>query len=93
VNLKLLRTWIEHKLAEVAGIEDEVVTNFVITELEVSDEKGPDPKRLEINLEGKLLLSGFLETRTRPFVSELWEMLIASQNSPEGIVNLPNIGR
>jgi hypothetical protein len=50
--LKLLRTWIDRKLDEIAGIEDEVVTNFVISELENADEKGPDPKRLQINLEG-----------------------------------------
>ena len=54
MNLKLLRAWIERKLVEIAGIEDEVVTNLVISELEDSDDKGPDPRRLQINLEGIL---------------------------------------
>ena len=57
MNLQLLRAWIERKLDEIAGVEDEVVTNYVISELETSTDKGPDPKILEINLEGSNIVS------------------------------------
>ena len=51
--MKVLEPWIKRKLAELAGVEDELVCNLVVSELETVDEKGPDPKRLHINLEGK----------------------------------------
>lgn len=50
--MNLMRAWIERKLEEIAGVEDEVVVNYILSELEANDEKGPDPKTLEICLQG-----------------------------------------
>jgi hypothetical protein len=48
----VLRTWIERKLVEIAGIDDEVCVNLVISELESADEKGPNPKKIQITMDG-----------------------------------------
>lgn len=41
--------------------------------------KDQDPKRMQINL------TGFLESKTQSFLSELWNLLLSAQNSVGGI--------
>lgn len=65
--------WIDKKIEELTGVEDELITSYCISELEAADEKGPDPRKLHINLTGKstgpwprseLILKVFLTTRS-----------------------------
>ncbi len=77
VNLQVLRPWISQKLESLLGFEDEVVIEYVYSLLE---EQGPlDPRRMQIKL------TGFLESKTPGFMSELWALMVSAQESLGGI--------
>lgn len=78
--MDVFRPWVENKVAEILGVEDEVVASMCISEIENCDEKGPDPRALVINM------TGFLEEETEEFVLELWNLLISAQQKDNGIV-------
>uniref|UniRef100_A0A0R3RQ70 PWI domain-containing protein n=1 Tax=Elaeophora elaphi TaxID=1147741 RepID=A0A0R3RQ70_9BILA len=77
VNLDVLKPWITAKLNDILGLEDDVVIEYVFSQLE---EKSLNPKVMQINL------TGFLNARrAREFMGELWTMLIEAQSSEDGI--------
>jgi len=77
INLEVLKPWITCKLNDILGIEDDVVIEYVFTQLE---EKKLNPKVMQINL------TGFLNARrSREFMGELWNLFIEAQESPDGI--------
>ncbi|VDN00831.1 unnamed protein product [Thelazia callipaeda] len=77
VNLDVLKPWITAKLNEILGLEDDVVIEYVFSQLE---EKSLNPKVMQINL------TGFLNARrAREFMGELWNMLLEAQNNENGI--------
>ncbi|CAH7684297.1 expressed protein [Phakopsora pachyrhizi] len=76
VELSVMRPWIAQKIMELLGFEDEVVVEYVNGLLEDPATPIVDPKRMQINL------TGFLESKTGPFMSELWALLISAQDSP-----------
>ncbi|KAG0365555.1 hypothetical protein BGX24_004096, partial [Mortierella sp. AD032] len=76
VNMKIIRDWMAERVIQLLGIEDEVVVEYAIGMLE---EPSPDPKTMQINLQG------FLDKNTQLFVLELWKLLISAQNSLGGI--------
>ncbi|VDM30022.1 unnamed protein product [Toxocara canis] len=63
VNLDVLKPWITAKLNEILGMEDDVLNEYVFSQLE---EKTLNPKVMQINL------TGFLNARrAREFMGEL----------------------
>ncbi|KAG2203321.1 hypothetical protein INT46_006084 [Mucor plumbeus] len=76
VNLDVIKPWISNRITELLGLEDEVVIDYTCSMLE---EKDQDPKRMQINL------TGFLESKTQSFLTELWNLLLSAQNSVGGI--------
>jgi hypothetical protein len=56
VELNAIKPWISKKITEILGFEDEVVINLAVSELESQDEKGPCPKKIQLNLTGRILL-------------------------------------
>lgn len=77
VDLDVIKPWIAGKINSLLGMEDDVVTEFVFTQLE---EKELNPKKMQINL------TGFLNARrAREFLGELWQILIEAQSNPDGI--------
>ncbi|CAO1621328.1 unnamed protein product [Jaminaea pallidilutea] len=80
VNLSVMKPWIEGKVNELLGFEDEVVAEYVFGILE-SDEMRPfpNPRKLQLSL------TGFLESSTPTFTSELWTLLLSAQDSVGGI--------
>ncbi|KAI8059395.1 PWI domain-containing protein [Gilbertella persicaria] len=76
VNLDVIKPWISNRITELLGFEDEVIIDYTCGLLE---EKKPDPRRIQINL------TGFLESKTKVFLSELWKLLLSAQNSVGGI--------
>ncbi|KAI8979145.1 PWI domain-containing protein [Mycotypha africana] len=76
VNLDVIRPWISNRITELLGFEDEVVVDYASSLLEEED---LDPKRMQINL------TGFLESKTKIFIKELWNLLLSAQNSVGGI--------
>lgn len=78
VNIEVIKPWITAKLNDILGIEDDVVIEYVFTQLE--DVKKLNPKVMQINL------TGFLNARrSREFMAELWAMFVDAQGSPDGI--------
>jgi len=78
VHLESLKPWISQRISELLGMEDDVLQEFVFNQLEA--DKFPDGRRIQINL------TGFLNGKNaRIFTGELWDMLIAAQESPSGI--------
>ena len=67
-----MKVWIEKRLIELMGMEDDIVINFAISLLEDSEKDTLCPKKLQISL------TGFLENNTATFVQELWELLLSA---------------
>jgi serine/arginine repetitive matrix protein 1 len=82
VALARIRPWIEKKVAEVMGGEDEIVSEYCVAQLEAYDpiERTVDPRELQINLEGFLGVEG-----SASLMEELWSLLISAQDSPSGV--------
>jgi serine/arginine repetitive matrix protein 1 len=77
INLEVVKPWITLRLNDILGMEDDVVVEYVFTQLE---QKDLNPKVMQINL------TGFLNARrAREFVGELWQLFVEAQNSPDGI--------
>ena len=76
VNLNLMGRWVAEKLKELLGFEDEIVVNLVVTRLA---EPSPDPKQMQHEL------TGFLADQARPFMKELWALLLSAQSNTTGI--------
>ncbi|KAG0320593.1 hypothetical protein BGZ97_013153 [Linnemannia gamsii] len=76
VNMKVIKDWMAERVIQLLGIEDEVVVEYAVGMLE---EPSPDPKSMQINLQG------FLDKNTQLFVLELWKLLISAQTSLGGI--------
>ncbi|XP_021958339.1 serine/arginine repetitive matrix protein 1 isoform X2 [Folsomia candida] len=77
IKIDVLKPWIGKRISELLGMEDDVVTEFVVNQLE---EKNLDARKIQINL------TGFLNGKNaRIFTGELWDMLISAQESPTGI--------
>merc|ERR1719215_1152571 len=74
-----MKPWITQRITELLGFEDDIVIDFCITHLENVPETGLDPKMLQIQL------TGFMERKAAPFVSELWQHLLSAQDSPVGV--------
>merc|ERR1740121_3510659 len=74
-----MKPWIAQRITELLGFEDDIVIDFCITQLEHPPEEGLDPKMLQVNL------TGFMERKAAPFVSELWQHLLSAQESPVGV--------
>ena len=56
VEMNVIRDWADKRVTELLGMEDEVVSNLVISELEAENQdKGPCPKRLQLLLTGSPL--------------------------------------
>eukprot|EP00350_Pseudokeronopsis_sp_OXSARD2_P011508 CAMPEP_0170541234 /NCGR_PEP_ID=MMETSP0211-20121228/1018_1 /TAXON_ID=311385 /ORGANISM="Pseudokeronopsis sp., Strain OXSARD2" /LENGTH=100 /DNA_ID=CAMNT_0010843887 /DNA_START=10 /DNA_END=309 /DNA_ORIENTATION=- len=68
VSLDVIKVWVERRMTELLGYEDELISNFVISLLE--EEPHPDNK-----LDPKLMqirITGFLEDNAGVFMNELW---------------------
>ncbi|EGG01248.1 uncharacterized protein MELLADRAFT_79059 [Melampsora larici-populina 98AG31] len=76
VEMTVMRPWIAQKVMDLLGFEDEVVVEYVNGLLEDPANPIVDPKKMQINL------TGFLESKTGPFMSELWVLLLSAQDSP-----------
>ncbi|CAJ0946763.1 unnamed protein product, partial [Mesorhabditis belari] len=77
INLDVIKPWVVMRLNEMLGIDDDVITEYVFTQLE---EPELNPKIIQINI------TGFLNARrAREFMGELWSLLIEAEESEDGI--------
>lgn len=78
VNLAVLRPWINRRVTEIMGQEDEVLSEFIYNQLEESN--SPDARMMQINI------TGFMNSRNaREFMAELWELLLSAMTASNGI--------
>ena len=78
VKLPVLRPWIERRVTELLGIDDEVVIEYAYSLIDTGVD-WLDAKDLQINLQG------FLHSHSQVFVSELWDLLLDAQQRADGI--------
>eukprot|EP00298_Acanthocystis_sp_HF-20_P012093 c19718_g1_i3.p1 GENE.c19718_g1_i3~~c19718_g1_i3.p1 ORF type:complete len:320 (+),score=67.16 c19718_g1_i3:65-1024(+) len=72
VKREVISIWIREQVISVIGFEDEVIVGMVENFLSSAD---PDPKEMQIQL------TGFLNTKTAKFVSELWQLLLSAMDN------------
>ena len=81
VNVEVMVRWVNERLTELLGFEDDVVVNLVENMLTQTQDafsgqvKRVDPKQLQIQL------TGFLDRQAAPFVAELWKLLLDAQDA------------
>jgi serine/arginine repetitive matrix protein 1 len=82
VSLDALRPWIEKRVTEFLGDEDEIVNEYCIAQLEAYDpvDRSVEPRDVQINLEGFLG-----ESSAAIFMKELWSLLLSAQHSSAGV--------
>ena len=67
VSMDVMRPWIEKRIKELLGCEDEMVVEYCISLL-TSGKGKLDPKLIQVQL------TGFLARKSPIFMSELWEL-------------------
>lgn len=50
--MECIRLWVNKRLTEYLTFEDDVIVEYVISELTTKEDKGPCPKRMQIYLTG-----------------------------------------
>ena len=58
----MIKSWVERRITELLGDDDDIVSNMVISQLEISlteaqchPDKSLDPKMMQVNLTGKCM--------------------------------------
>ena len=67
----MIKMWIERRITELIGDDDDILINYAISLLE--DAEILCPMKIEI------ALTGFLEDNTPIFMEELWNLLLSAQ--------------
>ena len=77
VKLDVLKPWLTERVAQILGMEDDVLVEFIFNQLELPN---PDPRKMQINL------TGFVNGKNaRLFMAELWQLLDSAQKTSSGI--------
>ncbi|KAJ1621203.1 PWI domain-containing protein [Pavlovales sp. CCMP2436] len=71
VQLAVIEPWVSGKVMEALGVDDDILTQFVMSQLTAGGKV--DPKAMQIDL------TGFLESSAPAFMSELWRLLLSAQ--------------
>eukprot|EP00917_Polyrhabdina_sp_WS-2016_P029846 GHVP01063595.1.p3 GENE.GHVP01063595.1~~GHVP01063595.1.p3 ORF type:complete len:399 (+),score=86.34 GHVP01063595.1:1865-3061(+) len=84
VNVAAFKPWIENRITELLGAEDEILTLFCMQQLnEHTDSDGNIrkicPKQLQVNLDGLMM------HHAAKFVKELWNLLLSASEHPSGL--------
>lgn len=82
ISLDAIRPWIESRITQLLGDEDEIVNEYCIAQLEAFDpvDKTVDPREIQLNLEGFLGMEG-----GATFTWELWNLLLSAQLNSAGV--------
>lgn len=75
-----MRPWVTTTVTELAGIEDDIVIEFVMQLLESKEDPALDPRKMQIQLGGFLTPENAAE-----FMLRLWKLLLSAQASHGGI--------
>eukprot|EP00301_Raphidiophrys_heterophryoidea_P026167 c8967_g1_i1.p2 GENE.c8967_g1_i1~~c8967_g1_i1.p2 ORF type:complete len:173 (+),score=26.75 c8967_g1_i1:51-521(+) len=72
VKKEVIMMWVRERISELLGLEDDVLVGLVENLL---SEDNPDGQDMQIQL------TGFLERRAAPFMTELWGMLLSAMEN------------
>ncbi|CAD7961178.1 unnamed protein product [Amoebophrya sp. A25] len=82
IKFEVLRPWINKKVIEIMGFEDDIVIEYVSSQLtfeKVEAHQKVEPKKFQMNL------TPFLGKQAAAFCHELWDLLLSAQERPDGI--------
>ncbi len=81
VSLEAIRPWLDKRVTQLLGREDDIVSEYCVNHLEAFDpvEKFIDPRRLHVDLDA------FLGIQTAVLMEELWGLLLSAQENPSGV--------
>lgn len=79
VNVPVVSQWVEKEIAELLGMEDEIVASTAIN-LFLEPQEATDPRRAQLNLVGFLT-----EEKAAIFAESLWTLLLDAQDQNSGI--------
>lgn len=84
ISMESVRPWVESRITQLLGDEDEIVHEYCIAQLEDFDlvDKSIDPRMVQINLEGFLGVQN-----AQIFMQELWNFLLDAQMKPLNVVH------
>lgn len=82
VSIDGLRPWVESRVTQLLGRDDEIVSEYCIAQLDAYDpiEGLIEPREVQMNLEGFLG-----EAQAQIFMEELWRLLLSAQSQPGGV--------
>lgn len=52
--MDMVSQWVSKKVTEYLGYEDDIVSNYVVSQLKLAGESGPKPKEMQLFLTGNL---------------------------------------
>lgn len=78
INLQIIKSWIEKKLNDILGFDDDCLCSYIINLIDECDEL-IEPKKIQY------AITGFLDNKTYEFMQEFWKILISAQKTPDGI--------
>lgn len=82
VELGVITPWIQARVVELMGFEDDIVIGYIKTQLE----KKPDSADYKLDAkELQMSLTPFLEKHAKTFCHELWTLLLSAQKSGTGV--------
>lgn len=78
LNLTIIKSWIDKKLTDILGFEDECLCSYIINLIDEYEEY-IEPKKIHY------AITGFLDNKTYTFMQDFWKLLISAQKTPDGI--------
>lgn len=78
LNLEIIKSWVDKKLTDILGFEDECLCSYIINLIDEYEEY-IDPKKIHY------AITGFLDNKTYTFMQDFWKLLISAQKTPDGI--------
>ncbi|SCP04277.1 pre-mRNA splicing factor, putative [Plasmodium ovale] len=87
INFNVVETWVNKRLIEILGFEDEILSEYCISQLKHAKEKKDDEENNYLNAKKlKINLTGFIgNKKSEVFVKELLELLILNEKDEERI--------
>ena len=78
LNLEIIKSWVDKKLTDILGFEDECLCSYIINLIDEYEEY-IEPKKIHY------AITGFLDNKTYIFMQDFWKLLISAQKTPDGI--------
>ncbi|SBS96731.1 pre-mRNA splicing factor, putative [Plasmodium malariae] len=89
INFNVVEKWINKKLIEILGFEDDILYEYCISQLKYAKEKKDDEEQNYLNAKKlKINLTGFIgNKKSEIFVRELLELLISNERNEEKLLS------